>query len=603
MSHDDSVAQNLKSPNPNRISDREVAAFWHKALTDLKRRTTLDESLPRTVLLNWRERVGKSSHKKAVQCLGGTLTFAELDAMSDSIAHYFLTRPFLSKGDCVAIMLPNLTQYVVTLLGILKAGMTVVNCNPLYTRPEIEHQLKDSGAKVLVTLANIAKTPAEATVPGLQEVIITEVADALPLPKRILINSIVRYVKKMVPPYQFDAGIKVTRFLDTCRPLTDEQIARVRDLEKLVNENDIAFIQYTGGTTGIAKGAQLSHRNICYNVQQSFGAFSPEWLERVQKIQDQPGSQNALSLLPLPFYHIYSLTCGFLSTTIGLGMTTTTLPNPREIKQLFKLMNEPNVMVVGMISTLMKLLLSRPEFDTVKLDPKTVIISGGMPTSPDVAAEWGKRTGTRITEGYGLTEASPLIAVADPLNPTSGVQGYPVAGTLIKLRDEEGRDLPLGKGSEVQGELLAKGPQVMVGYHKNKDETARIMSDDGYLMTGDVATIRADGLIEIVDRKKDMILVSGFNVYPNEIDAKAMATGLLLECATVGVPDAKTGERVVLYAVPAHKNLSQEKLSEALNESLTHYKRPSKIVFVDALPKNPVGKILRREVRKMESQK
>jgi long-chain acyl-CoA synthetase len=284
-------------------------------------------------------------------------------------------------------------------------------------------------------------------------------------------------------------------------------------------------------------------------------------------------------------------------------MAALTLPNPRDFKAFFKLLGHPDVLVIGLISTLMKALMAQEDFAKVRLNPSTMITSGGMPTSPDVAADWNKRTGTSVGEGYGLTEASPLLAVSDGNNPRSAVAGYPAPSTLIKIRDENGWDLPLGKGENVQGELLAKGPQIMQGYFNQAEETAKVFSDDGFLMTGDIAVIHADGLIEIVDRKKDMILVSGFNVYPSEIEAKAMATGLLLECACIGVADAKTGEKVVLYAVPLDKALEVSRVSEALTASLTNYKRPAEIVFVSSLPKNPVGKVLRREIRQLRSQK
>ncbi len=602
MSTDPSNARNLGQQPGHRLSDAEVAAFWQKSLRAIGRPAVLDESYPHTVLQAWRRRVTLSAHKNAVICLGGTLTFAEIDARSDAFAHYLLERPYLKRGDRVAIMLPNSTQYVVAILGILKAGMIVVNCNPLYTVPELQFQLIDSGAKMLLTLANLAKTCADVQVPELQEVVVSEIGDALPQPKRWITNFVVRYVKKMVPAYAFEKRLIVSSYLKTQDDLSPEQRERVRKVEQTILETDLAFIQYTGGTTGVAKGARLSHGNVAANMQQSIDTFVPAWMQKVKELQNRPGSENAVALIPLPFYHIYSLTCGVLCCTVSLGMTALTLPNPRDFKAFFKLLAHPDVLVIGLISTLMKVLMAQDEFANVRLHTSVMITSGGMPTSPDVAADWNKRTGTSVNEGYGLTEASPLLAVSDGNHPRSAVAGYPAPSTLIKIRDEEGRDLPLGQGPSVQGELLAKGPQIMQGYFNQPDETTKVMSDDGYLMTGDIAVIHADGMIEIVDRKKDMILVSGFNVYPSEIEAKAMATGLLLECACIGVPDTKTGEKVVLYAVPMDKGLDATRLSEVLKESLTNYKRPAEIIFVDSLPKNPVGKILRREVRRLRIQ-
>ncbi len=603
MSIDQSTAKIPGIQPGHRLTDSEVAAFWRTSLTGIGRTPVLDESRAKTVLQAWRRRVKVSAHKHAVICLGGTLTFADIDQRSDAFAHYLLERPFLQRSDRVAIMLPNSTQYLVAILGILKAGMIVVNCNPLYTVPELQFQLVDSGAKMLLTLANLAKTATEVKAPDLQEVIVTQIGDALPQPKRWITNFVVRTVKKMVPPYRFDSRLVVTKYLETQRTLSPEQQDKVRKLEESISESDLAFIQYTGGTTGVAKGARLSHGNVAANMQQSTQSFAVSWVKKVQAMHDKPGPDNAVALIPLPFYHIYSLTCGILSCTVGLGMATLTLPNPRDFKHFFKLLSHPDVMVIGLISTLMKVLMAQADFDKVRLNSSVMITAGGMPTSPDVAVDWHKRTATNVNEGYGLTEASPLLAVSDGNHPRSAVAGYPAPSTLIKIRDEEGRDLPLGKGMAAHGELLAKGPQIMQGYYNQAKETANIFSDDGFLMTGDIAVIHADGLIEIVDRKKDMILVSGFNVYPSEIEAKAMATGLLLECACIGVADAKTGEKVVLYAVPLDKSLETHRLSEALTASLTNYKRPSEIVFVDTLPKNPIGKILRREVRRLRIQK
>ncbi|MDQ3233259.1 MAG: AMP-binding protein [Pseudobdellovibrionaceae bacterium] len=588
-----------QSKKTNRLSDQTVNAFWQKCLNDIGR--TFDYNLDGVdnLIQNWHRRVKKSAHKEAALCFGHAHTFAELDTLSDAVASYLIARPGMKAGDRVAIMMPNLTQYLISLIGVLKAGFIVVNCNPLYTKDEIEYQLRNSGAKILITLENVAKSPSEASVPDLQEVIVTKVGDLLPWPKRTLLNFAVRHIKKMVPAFAFAARIKVTPFRVMLTPPTSEQLIEVRAREKNIKGKDIAFLQYTGGTTGVSKGAALSHLSMLVNSRQAEAAFPEDLKNRVVMAQERADAANVKAVIPLPFYHIYSLTCGFFACAVDQGAAIVTLPNPRELKKLIDLMTLPDVAVAAMINTLMKALIMSKDFEGVQLDPRMVIVSGGMATSPDVAAEWKKRTQTTIIEGYGLTEASPLLSVANVKNPQSGSVGYPVAQTLIKLRDEEGYDLPLGAGPSVRGELLAKGQQVMLRYWNMDAEDAHIFSDDHYLLTGDIATIAPDGMIEIVDRKKDMILVSGFNVYPNEIDAKVMTTGLVKECAAIGLPDGKTGERVVLYAVPHAAGLTQEQLQKALAETLTNYKRPSQIVFVDSLPKSPIGKILRREVKKL----
>jgi long-chain acyl-CoA synthetase len=583
----------------NRLDDQTVKDFWQKCLAGVGRPLDLQLNGLENLVQQWHHRVKESGHKEAILCLGQGHTFAELDELSDAVANYLMTRPGMATGDRVAIMMPNLTQYVVSLIGVLKAGFIVVNCNPLYTKDEIEYQLRNSGAKILLTLENVAKSPAEANVPDLQEVIVTRVGDMLPWPKRTLLNFAVRHVKKMVPAYSFAARLKVTAFRTILATPSAEQKEAIRLREKNIKGSDIAFLQYTGGTTGVSKGAALTHRNILINARQSEIAFSEDFRTRVAMARQNSDASNMKVVVPLPFYHIYSLTCGFFASVVDQGATVATLPNPRELKQLIALLTLPDVGISAMINTLLKALLMSKDFEGVQLDSRFYIVSGGMATSPDVIEEWEKRTGTLILDGYGLTETSPLISCSDARHRKTGAVGHPFAQTLLKLRDEEGNDLPLGAGPSVRGELLVKGPQVMLHYWKMEAENARIFSDDGYLMTGDIVTISPDGMIEIVDRKKDMILVSGFNVYPNEIDAKVMATGLVKECAAIGLPDDKTGEKVVLYAVPMDESVIKEQLQKAINEVLTNYKRPTQIVFVDILPKSPIGKILRREVKKL----
>ncbi len=579
-----------------RLPDKDVADFWIKAQQKIGRSTKVDVQGHETLLKMWRQRIRVSSHKIAFECLGQSLTFAEIDMLSDQVAAGLLSRSFLNRGDRIAIMLPNLSQYLIIVLAIHKAGMVVVNCNPLYTRKEIEFQLNDSGAKLLFIITNVAKEPAEASVPSLKEVILTELGDMLPLGKRQLVNFVVHYVKKMVPKFRFAASIQVRSFRSLLQKPSAAMLQRLRALEGTVKADDIAFLQYTGGTTGTSKGAVLTHAAITYNMLQSKAGFSKTMLQKAIDLLHVPGPKNVMCLHPLPFYHIYGLMCCLLTASAS-GSGTVTLPNPRDRDALFKLLARRDLIMLTGLNTLFKNLLTDPRIEKLELPADFSVVAGGMATSPDVSLQWFEKTGTRIGEGYGLTEASPMLALVDPLDPRSGVGGIALPETLIKLRDEFGHDLPLGQGPEVRGEVLAKGPQLMTGYYQNPAETALVMSDDGFLHTGDIATIGPDGLIEIVDRKKDMIDVSGFSVYPSEVELRAMETGVLLECAAIGRPDPRTGERVVLYAVPLDSNLREDSLMLLLSLSLTNYKRPSKIVFVESLPKSPVGKILRRQVK------
>jgi long-chain acyl-CoA synthetase len=334
------------------------------------------------------------------------------------------------------------------------------------------------------------------------------------------------------------------------------------------------------------------------NIHQMLASLPKDFEQKPIDLLKKPGPENIFCLHPLPFYHVYGL-ISCLLTCAGGGAGTLTLPNPREIHKLIPLMNRADVGLMTAINTLLKGILTHPALSSLRLPSDFIVIVGGMATSPDVGRDWFDKTGTRITEGFGLTEASPLVSLVDPKNPKCGLAGYPLPSTLVKLRDEHGNDLPLGAGPEVRGELLIKGPQRMLEYYQNPSETEKMISEDGFLLTGDIATLAEDGMIEIVDRKKDMIIVSGFNVYPNEVEARALETRMLIECAAIGRPDAKTGERVVLYAVPQDPRLDPIAFGEILKNSLTNYKRPSEIIFVKELPKSAVGKILRREVREL----
>jgi len=585
----------------HRISDYEVADFWTYKLFNIDIKYNLKPLEVSSIPDAWAKRVANSYHKTGFICLGEKYTFGQIDELSDLFAMSLLKNKSLSKGDKIAIMMPNTLQYLVALLGILKSGLIVVNCNPLYTKDELSKQINDSKAKIIITLENVCKPTADALneglIPSVQEVIVTKLGDHLPIFKKHLVNFIVKNVKKMVPQYSFTNSVTVTPFLDMIKRSYKNDRKLLDKAEKEITLNDTAFLQYTGGTTGISKGAVLSHKNILINSIQIEQA-SKFIIEKNMLLRAQSqGITEFHALIPLPFYHIYALTCGLLTLMVNFGVAVSTLPNPRDFKALIKLFDDDKIVLISLISTLAKALVKNDNFKKIKLNKNTLVIAGGMPTDKDVAEEWFHLTGTKITEGYGMTETSPLISLNDVFNPKPGVAGYPVPQTLVKLRDDYNNDIPLGLGKEFPGELLVKGPQMMDGYYNNPDENSKIFTDDGFIATGDIATISADGSIDVVDRKKDMILVSGFNVYPSEIESKAMKTGLILECAAIAMPDDKTGEKVVLVAVPINSTVDKKSFMAILNSDLTNYKRPSLIVFADVLPKSPVGKILKKDIR------
>ena len=589
-----------------RMSDAEVKDFWDHKLFNIDRPHHLQKLEYNSIPEAWEYRVSISHKRVGFICLDQKYTFDELDILSDKFAVSLLKKKYLNKGDRIAIMMPNTVQYFIALMGVLKAGLTVVNCNPLYTKEEISRQVRDSGAKILVTLENVCLAPAEAMneglMPSIQEVIITKLGDKLPGFKKYLVNFVVKHVKKMVPKYSFPKELKVTKFLDMFHHLSSHDNKTLNDVEKSIKLEDVAFLQYTGGTTGVSKGAILTHKNILINTMQAEYSLPRELEKKMLERMSSEGNINCHALLPLPFYHIYALSCGLFTLMINYGMAASTLPNPRDLKALIKLFHDEHIILAATISTLAKALVKNEDFKKVKLRKSTVIIAGGMPTEKEIADEWNCITGTHITEGYGMTETSPLLSINDVHNPEAGRAGYPVPETLFKLRDDDGNDLPLGHGPDVKGELLVKGPQMMSGYYNHPEENAAIFTDDGYIATGDIATVSKEGIVDIVDRKKDMILVSGFNVYPSEIEEKALKTGLLLECAAIAVPDKKTGEKVVLVAVALDKDKKDEKLVlDMLSKELTNYKRPSEVIFMEALPKTPVGKVLKKELRAMYS--
>jgi long-chain acyl-CoA synthetase len=479
------------------------------------------------------------------------------------------------RGDRVAIMMPNLLQYPVVLFGVLRAGMTVVNVNPLYTARELEHQLKDSGARGIVILENFAHTLQEVKgCAALDTVITTQIGDLFPVPKRQLVNFVVKHVKKMVPAFELPGSVKLLEALSAGGDYDLEPVT--------VGHEDIAFLQYTGGTTGVSKGAVLTHGNMCANVLQS-SAWLGKGLE--------PGQETVITALPL--YHIFSLTANCM-VFMTLGGKNILITNPRDMKDFVKTLSKYHFSVITGVNTLFNGLLHTQGFEQLDFSHLKLALGGGMAVQRAVAEQWKKVTGRPIVEAYGLTETSPAACI-NPLDlkDYNGSIGLPIPSTDISIRDDDGKELGVGE----VGELCFKGPQVMRGYWNQPEETAKVLSKDGWLRTGDVGKVDAKGFVTIVDRKKDMILVSGFNVYPNEVEDVAMMHPGVRECAAVGVPDVHSGEVVKLFVVRKDPNLTAEELIAHCHKYLTGYKVPKHIEFRNELPKSNVGKILRRELR------
>ena len=506
--------------------------------------------------------------------MGRTITFAELDRYSQQFAAYLTTQLNLKKGDRVAIMMPNLLQYPVCLYAILRAGLVVVNVNPLYTPRELEHQLRDSGAKAIVILANFAHTLQQALAKvSVEHIIVTKIGDMLPPLKGAIVNFVVKHVKKMVPPFQLRGHLSFNNVLTAGNPAN---LQRPR-----IKGEDIAFLQYTGGTTGVSKGAVLLHSNVVANIMQA-----KEWI----KSSIEEGKETIVT--PLPLYHIFSLTanCFIFGSTGGHNYLIT---NPKDIPNFIKEIKDLKFNAITGVNTLFNALLNHPDFNKIDFSELKLSLGGGMAVQRSVAEKWKQVTGCTLIEAYGLTETSPA-AVINPLNlkQFNGCIGLPISNTDISIRDDDGKELPAGTA----GELWIKGPQVMQGYWQRPDETSQVIVD-GWLRTGDIATILDDGYVKIVDRKKDMILVSGFNVYPNEIEDTVAQHPGVLEVAAVGMPDEKSGEAVKLFVVKRHTYLTADEIIDFCRKSLTGYKVPKVVEFRDELPKTNVGKILRRELR------
>jgi long-chain acyl-CoA synthetase len=519
------------------------------------------------------ESCAKYGSRRAYSCMGKAITFTELDDLSATFGAFLQARG-LAKGARVALMMPNVLQYPICLFGTLRAGCTVVNTNPLYTARELEHQLTDSGAEVIVVVENFAQTLADVLgKTKIKHVVVTSVGEMLGL-KGLLIDFVVRRVKKLVPPWRIDGAISLRSALAEGRRRKLDTVA--------IGHDDIAFLQYTGGTTGVAKGAMLQHRNIIANLLQA-GAWVRPFL----------GEQAHVVITPLPLYHIFSLTANCL-TFMTLGGENVLITNPRDIPGFVKELGRHRFTAFTGVNTLFNALLNNADFHKLDFSPLQMTLGGGMAVQKAVAERWQEMTGKPLIEAYGLTETSPAVTI-NPLDlqQYNGSIGLPVPSTDIELRDDGGHAVPLGK----PGEIWVKGPQVMAGYWHRPDETAKVIDDRGWLATGDIGVMDERGFVRIVDRKKDMILVSGFNVYPNEIEAVVAMHPGVLECAAIGAPDEKSGEAVHLFVVKKDSSLTAAALLEHCRAHLTGYKCPREVEFRDELPKSNVGKILRRELR------
>jgi long-chain acyl-CoA synthetase len=517
----------------------------------------------------------KFKNNPAIHNMGTTLSYAELDLLSQKFASYLVNVLQYQKGDRVAIMLPNILQYQIALFGILRAGLVAVNVNPLYTARELEHQLKDSGAKGIVIFANSASVLEKILAnTQVKHVFLTQIGDMLKFPKNYIVNFVIKNVKKMVPAYNLP------------KALNFKECVLAGDASKFkkatVHLDDIAFLQYTGGTTGVAKGAILTHGNIVANMVQARA-----WIKNL--IAD--GKE--IIITPLPLYHIFSLTANcFVFTSVGA--LSVLITNPRDMAGFVKELRKWKFTAFTGVNTLFNGLLNNEEFKTLDFSHLKLTLGGGMAVQKSVAERWKALTGKPLIEAYGLTETSPAACINPmTLKEYNGFIGLPISSTEVEIKDDNGKSLPI---SEI-GEICIRGPQVMKGYWNKPDETAKVFSSDGFFKTGDLGFMTEHGFVKIVDRKKDMILVSGFNVYPNELEDVICSHPKVLEAAAIGIPDEKSGEVVKIFVVKKDQSLTSEELMKFCRENLTSYKVPKTIEFKTELPKSNVGKILRKDLR------
>jgi long-chain acyl-CoA synthetase len=528
------------------------------------------------------ESFAKYADRRAFICMDKSISYRDLDELSQALAAHLQSKG-LQKGARVALMMPNVLQYPIATAAVLRAGFTVVNVNPLYTPRELEHQLKDSGAEAIIVLENFATTVEKVLAhTAVKHVIVASMGDLLGF-KGVIVNLVLRRVKKMVPAFSLPGSVGFNDALAAGRGMTFRKPA--------IGPDDVAFLQYTGGTTGVSKGATLLHRNIVANVLQN-----DAWLQPALAME--PKVDQIMVVCALPLYHIFALTACYL-LAVRAGGCNLLIPNPRDIAGFIKELMKYQVNSFPAVNTLYNGLMHHPDFRKVDFSKLKISNGGGMAVQRPVAEQWKKLTGCGIAEGYGLSETSPTLT-CNPATTTdfSGSIGIPVPSTYLSIRDDAGNEVPLGEA----GEICAKGPQVMAGYWNRPDETARVMTADGYFRTGDIGVMAADGYIKIVDRKKDMILVSGFNVYPNEIEEVIAGHPGVLECAVIGVPDEKSGEAVKAFIVKKDPNLSAADITKYCHEQLTNYKVPRHIEFRTELPKTNVGKILRRQLRDEKKQ-
>ncbi|MGO4715864.1 long-chain fatty acid--CoA ligase [Bradyrhizobium sp. 2TAF24] len=523
------------------------------------------------------ESFAKFRDRKAFICMDKAITYGELDEMSVALGAYLQSKG-LQKGARVAIMMPNVLQNPVTTAAVLRAGYTVVNVNPLYTPRELEHQLQDSGAEAIVLLENFATT-VQKVLPhtGVKHVIVGSMGDLLGF-KGVIVNFVVRRVKKMVPAFALPTAVSFNDALAAGRQLKLTKPA--------IGPDDVAFLQYTGGTTGVSKGATLLHRNIVANVLQN-----DAWLQPA--LRKPPVVDQLFIVCALPLYHIFALTACYL-LAVRAGGVNLLIPNPRDIGGFIKELQKYEVHSFPAVNTLYNALLQHPDFKKIDFSKFKICFGGGMAVQKPVAEAWLKTTGCPLSEGYGLSETSPTLT-CNPADTDrfSGSIGLPMPSTYLSIRDDDNNEVPLGEA----GEICAKGPQVMIGYWNRPEETAKVMTTDGYFRTGDIGVMDADGFTKIVDRKKDMILVSGFNVYPNEVEEVIAGHPGVLECAVIGVPDEKSTEAVKAFVVKKDPNVTAQDIIKFAATQLTNYKVPKQIEFRTELPKTNVGKILRRELR------
>jgi len=516
--------------------------------------------------------------RPAFHNMGTTISFGELEAKTQQFAAWIQNETNLKKGDRIAVMMPNLLQYPIAVFGAMRAGLVVVNTNPLYTDRELEHQLKDSGAKAIVVVEAFAHTLADVIAETeVETVITTRFGDMLSFPKSMLVNFVIKYVKKMIPPFSLPGSHNLKDVLAKGASLPFEEVE--------LTQKDLAFLQYTGGTTGVAKGAMLSHRNMVANIQQAHA-----W---VNSTDQKEGEEIIVTALPL--YHIFALTANGL-TYMKMGAMNLLITNPRDMPGFVKELQKFKFTAFTGVNTLFNALMNTPGFDKLDFSSLKLTLGGGMAVQKAVADRWKEITGVPLVEAYGLTETSPAACI-NPMN-SEGFNdsiGLPLPSTDGSVRDPDNNALPVGEA----GELCIRGPQVMEGYWQRPDATAKTIDEEGWLHTGDVAIMNEQGFFKIVDRLKDMILVSGFNVYPNEVEAVIAMHQGVLEVGAIGIPDAHSGEVVKVVIVKKDPALTEQDVIAHCKEELTGYKRPKVIQFVDELPKTNVGKILRRELREM----